>query len=527
MSAKDLFKVNKVRFINISFILVMEILCSTSVTYLMTPAFNVIKQNNLRLFLFFIVLSAIFQFVATILNSISNILYSRQVQDYIHIIRHKISEHIFLKGSKNVAEIQNDLNSNMQELTSKYAKPLFLLAHKILSLILSLGVLFTFNWSLVALTLLLSFIGLYIPKAFEKITSSATFKVTKSNEHLLNTISEWAQGLDELRRYLSFESYERAVKGSTKELKNTTIKDDFWRNLSTAITSFVSLIGIILLLVLSIYLYAVGKIVFGAVVTSGIFSNQIMDSVIYIAESLNQIKSSKKLRQEINNLQDPVAIIKRSKFDRRIEQIEIDNLLISYNNGEKIFYPYIKINKGEKILLTGDSGTGKSSLFKVLLGEIRPKTGSVIFKDKKGNQFVPNLEEIGYIAQDNTLFPDTIKNNITMFDSSLDRDINSVIKEVSLENDINKFPDGISTIINLDKGNLSGGQKQKIVLARAKIHNSDLLLIDEGTSAIDSNTTLQILRELLKSDKTIIMIAHNFSQEMIELFDREVHLKKR
>ena len=74
---------------------------------------------------------------------------------------------------------------------------------------------------------------------------------------------------------------------------------------------------------------------------------------------------------------------------------------------------------------------------------------------------------------------------------------------------------------------MSGGQKQKIALARAKIHNSTLLLVDEGTSAIDGTATMQILQKLLKSDQTIIMIAHNFSQGMIKMFDREIHLKKR
>ncbi|MED7629272.1 UNVERIFIED_CONTAM: ABC transporter ATP-binding protein, partial [Lactobacillus helveticus] len=156
-----------------------------------------------------------------------------------------------------------------------YTTPLLVLGRRILTILFSIGVLFTFNWSLVVLTLLLSFIGLYLPKIFEKVTSSATFEVTKKNEQLLNTIGQWAQGLSELRRYASLQSYKKAIQNSTSELKNATITDCYWGNWATAATSFVSLLGIALLLFLSIYLYATGQIVFGAVITSGIFANQI------------------------------------------------------------------------------------------------------------------------------------------------------------------------------------------------------------------------------------------------------------
>ncbi|MFM9785985.1 ABC transporter ATP-binding protein, partial [Streptomyces scabiei] len=73
---------------------------------------------------------------------------------------------------------------------------------------------------------------------------------------------------------------------------------------------------------------------------------------------------------------------------------------------------------------------------------------------------------------------------------------------------------------------ISGGQRQKIVLARAKIHDSNLILIDEGTSAIDKKGTKVILENLLKSKATILFIAHNFSPELRQIFDREIHLNK-
>ena len=198
---------------------------------------------------------------------------------------------------------------------------------------------------------------------------------------------------------------------------------------------------------------------------------------------------------------------------------------VKYEHGEEINYPNIKINQGEKVLLTGDSGTGKSTLFKVILGQLKPKSGTVIFKNSNGNVIKPDLGKIGYIAQDSILFPDSIKNNITMFNSSLDSRVEEFIEKVQFKKDVLKFPDGLETTVNLDTDNLSGGQKQKVVLARSQIHHSRFVLMDEATSAIDSEVTRKILQELLKSDVTLILIAHNFDQSLRKMFDREIHLK--
>lgn len=526
MNISGIFKVNKGKFISICLLTIIEAISATYTTYLMTPAFNYIKQMKFGLFFAFVVLSAVFEFINVGLTSLITLMYNQQVQKYIHQIRNNISRHIFVKNDEKMSEIQNNLNPNMVEFTSKYTTPMLVLSRRVLSIVFSIGVLFTFNWSLVLLTLILSFIGLYLPKVFEKVTSSATFKVTKKNEHLLDTIEKWAQGLDELRRYASFGSYEGAIQESTSGLQTATIKDCYWGNLATAITSFVSPLGIVLLLFLSVYLYFTGQIVFGAVITSGIFANQILNAVTLLAESINLVKSSNKLRQKLAKLQEPVVFPQKTNSDKKIAQIEVKNLSISFDNGEKISYPDFLINDGEKVLLTGDSGTGKSTLFKLLLGQLKAKTGQILFKNSAGHAFIPASEEIGYVAQDSTLFPDTIENNITMFDPKLDQEATKMTKQVNLSNDLAKFPAGIKTKVDLDQENLSGGQKQKVVLARARVHGCQLLLIDEGTSAIDSNATEEILQKLLKSDQTIIMIAHNFSDKLMQKFDLRIHLDK-
>ena len=111
-----------------------------------------------------------------------------------------------------------------------------------------------------------------------------------------------------------------------------------------------------------------------------------------------------------------------------------------------------------------------------------------------------------------------------MFNSKLDDQVESVVKDVRLKDDLAKFPGGASTHVNLDTDNLSGGQKQKVILARTQIHHSQFVLMDEATSAIDSMATKKILEKLLKSDATLILIAHNFDQELRNMFDREIHL---
>ena len=266
-----------------------------------------------------------------------------------------------------------------------------------------------------------------------------------------------------------------------------------------------------------------GNLSIGATLVAASFASQIFNALFVYEQAIIQFKSIKAVNDQIKKLEQSVPK-SNEKSDPDLAELEIKDLSVKYDQGEEISYPDIQVNRGEKILLSGDSGTGKSTLFKVILGQMKPKTGKILFKNSKGHPIKPDLSKIGYIAQDSVLFPDTIKNNITMFNSKLDDQVESVVKDVQLNDDLAKFPGGASTHVNLDTDNLSGGQKQKVILARTQIHHSQFVLMDEATSAIDSMATKKILEKLLKSDATLILIAHNFDQELRNMFDREIHL---
>lgn len=273
------------------------------------------------------------------------------------------------------------------------------------------------------------------------------------------------------------------------------------------------------------YLYFHGQIVFGAVITTIQFCATVMNGASLFVSQWNLVESTQGLRDEIGKLQSPVQINVDYHCDQKIHKLEVKNLSLKFENGESITYPDFVVEQGEKVLLTGDSGTGKSTLFKLILGKLKPTRGQVAFKDKDDNLINLNQDELGYIAQDGTLFPDTIENNITMFNSSLNSQVKSAVVAVNFAQDLAKMPQGLEQRVDLDNENLSGGQKQKIILARAIVHHRKWILIDEGTSAIDSQATKEILKNLLKSDSTIIMIAHNFSQDLVDMFDRKIELE--
>lgn len=219
------------------------------------------------------------------------------------------------------------------------------------------------------------------------------------------------------------------------------------------------------------------------------------------------------------------------------KDIVFKNVGFDFQNKKKIFKNInFKINFGEKIGIIGENGVGKTTLVNLISGLLIPKHGIILSDNQNIHKNISSFQSnIGYIYQSTFLMNDTFENNIS-FNAKKDDDhhkrIENAIKLINLNSVIRKLPKGLETVVG-DKGTkLSGGQIQRIGIARALYFNRKILICDEITSSLDSNSEKYIINCLNNLEKTIIMISHkksnlHFCSKIYEIKNNQLFLIKK
>lgn len=197
-------------------------------------------------------------------------------------------------------------------------------------------------------------------------------------------------------------------------------------------------------------------------------------------------------------------------------EIEMSNVTFSYKAGEATVIKNLSlhIRPGEYIGVVGSSGCGKSTLLKLLLGFEKPQIGKIYY-DSRDIEEVDKRElrkKFGVVLQDGGLISGSIYDNITITAPNCEMSrVEEVVREVGLADDIKAMPMGLHTVISENSGTISGGQMQRILIARAIVGNPKVIFLDEATSALDNVTQNQVVETLEKLNATKIVIAHRLS----------------
>ncbi len=197
------------------------------------------------------------------------------------------------------------------------------------------------------------------------------------------------------------------------------------------------------------------------------------------------------------------------------DKIKFENVFYSFKGRKPILENInFEINKNDFIGIIGETGSGKSTLIKLMMGFIAPSKGKIIVDENNLEIIKNNFQSIiGYVPQNFYLIDDTILKNIIFgdYEDNINIDkINKILKEVSLEKFVNNLPSKLNTIVGSNGKQISGGQAQRLAIARALYQEPELIIFDEATNALDEKTELEIIENInkIKKDKTIILITH-------------------
>lgn len=216
----------------------------------------------------------------------------------------------------------------------------------------------------------------------------------------------------------------------------------------------------------------------------------------------------------------------------KINMVEFRDVDFEYEEGCTVLKAFnLSINAGEKIGIVGHSGNGKTTITSLLLGFYQVNQGKILIDDMPLEDIdqAQMRKKIGVVSQDVMIFEDTIRYNLNLGNDYSNDEIYSALDAVNLLNIVNALPDGIDTIISAATHNMSGGQKQRLMIARMLLRKPSFIILDEATSSLDVETEkfiIQMLKEKM-IDATVIVISHRFEtirncQRIVVLNDHTV-----
>lgn len=298
---------------------------------------------------------------------------------------------------------------------------------------------------------------------------------------------------------------------------------------------FSSLDGIIVV-VMQVFLFiACGITIMKEQMSAGSFiifsslANRMISSVSYFFSLGKTYQSTFVSYQRIQNIFSWEKDINGSyTIDGNISEVNIENTCVSFGDKKIMNNLTINFKRGTTYALIGKNGSGKTTFIHLLIGVYRPESGSINYNGlplSKLDVRYLRKNKIGIVEQEPILLHDTIYNNICLNVENPDElKLEAILEMLDLSSFIAKQPFGINTLISSKNNNISGGEKQKIAIARVLLKDPDVMIYDEPTSALDQQTIVRLIEHLnrIKETKIIIIISHD--QNVIELCENIINI---
>ena len=374
--------------------------------------------------------------------------------------------------------------------------------------------LFVVRWELLLLTLVISAGTFYLSKHFEQGLEELSEKVSTQMEQFTEKAKEQIIGLRVLKAFGHLKNFDVDMSDAGMQMEDQRLKFEKETAKVRRKLGSLSAAGMYSLHVILFAFAVIGKIQ-ASVLMGGV--NMISDAyysfqqIIGMRVRLAGARPYFQKLEEQDREEEPCLQLPEVR-----DRIQIRNLIFAYTDRPVLKGVSLDFKMGGKYVLVGKSGCGKSTLLKLLLGQLTGYQGEILFDGKEAGQYGRDsfYQRMAYIEQNVFLFHDTIRENITMGDPFTEAELEEALQKSALLGDLDHFVDGLDTNVGENGSHLSGGQKQRVAIARALIHHRSILIVDEGTSALDQENAAAIEDTLLAcQDLTVIMVSHHLREE--------------
>ncbi|GAA0109480.1 MAG: peptidase domain-containing ABC transporter [Clostridium sp.] len=386
----------------------------------------------------------------------------------------------------------------------------------------SASILYVMNQKLFVVILVLTIVSAALIYIFKGPYKKINLEQMEAGARLNSQIIESLKGIETIKVHAAEEnSIEKLELEYIRNLK-IAFKEGVLSNIQGSISGAVSSVGNLILMYIGAMMIMKGDITLGSLMAFSTLSGYFMDPIgrlIGLQLSIQEASISLKRISEIYEVekeQDETEV-EKIKLEKIDGDIELNNITFRYGSRSPVLNDVsIKIPKGKKVALVGESGSGKTTISKLLLKYYTPEEGKINVNDYNIEELdLYNLREnIAYVPQNVELFSGSIKENITLGKTNASyEEIKSACENAGCREFIEKLPGKYGTFLEEAGGGLSGGEKQRIALARALIKKPSFLILDEATSNLDFISEAKIFDTLFKKGRniTMLMIAHRLS----------------
>lgn len=436
--------------------------------------------------------------------------------------------------AQNTADYLSALVNDVKMIEENYLVPLLLCSQMIVLFLTTLGILLYLSPLVTGILLVFLVLMFLVPSLLGKHLQERQEMYSEKFAEFTARTKDYLNGYEIIQGYSIFPYIYRKFLRVNKETAARKFSADTLLAVNESFSDILSSLSVVMIVFLAAYLMLKGNITMGTLLALIQLSGTFVTPVVILMQNAPKIAGIKPVLERLLTLKESredgedssITDTAQVAFER---EIRCSDVTFGYEPGNPVLKQMsIRFEAGKKYALLGNSGCGKSTLIKLLTGYSQDYEGTIFYDGKS----IADMSQaqinslVSVIHQNVFLFDTDIRENICLGGTYSDEELQQALEESGIMRFLPDLENGLDTQVGENGKNLSGGQKQRIAVARALIRKTPILIIDEGTSAVDIQTAYEIEQKLLKKENlTVLCITHHMNESLKTWYDEIFYME--